>query len=64
MLRWKLAWSLVPVLITMGILMLTNLVYPLKPIYGLGVLWVGLVGLWFGITSQYHHLQRLEERLK
>jgi hypothetical protein len=64
MLRWKLAWSFVPVLITIGILMLTNLLYPLRPVYGLAVLWVGLIGLWFGITGQNHQLQKLGERFK
>ena len=51
MLKWKLAWSLVPVPITIGILMLTNLLGHAHPVIGLTLLWIGLIGMWFGIPS-------------
>jgi hypothetical protein len=53
MLKWKLAWSLVPVLITVGLLLLTNLVGQANPAIGLTLIWFGLIGMWFGIPAPY-----------
>jgi hypothetical protein len=54
---WRLAWSLVPVCITSGMQMLTHLIGPPKPVMGFILVWMGLIGLWFGITDVHHRLR-------